>query len=454
LGGKTNGFYRQVGFAASDDDGARGISFADVNQDGRLDILLCRRNGNLLLLNQAGGFKEQAREVGLNGGVCAAAWADLDGDGRPDLLTASFHLYQNIGGKLRDASTSLPNSGRSNAGGVGWIDANGDGWPDALLANGQEGLRLFLNPGQGQGPFRDASQASGFGTNGLGKGGGNFLACFDFDSDGRADLFYNAQDGLLARQEGTGRFLPVKASGVRLPGTASYKRGLAVADYNNDGHLDVLVPGPQGACLFRNKTDGTFTNVAAQAGDLARIRGPCFSAAWGDVNGDGWQDLFLCLQDRPGRLLLNDGLGGFADVTKQVGLESVGPASAAAFADLDSDGDLDLVLNLRDKVVIAFNDLPTRAAHCHLAVQIQARKGAVGATVRLLDKERRLVGLRDINGGSGCGGQSCPVAHFGIPAGQYVLYAALSDGRLGRKPVDANAALRRHLVTFQEQDFK
>ncbi len=452
-GGKASGFFRQVRFPASEDIGVRGISFADPNLDGRLDLLLCRRNGNMLLVNQPGGFKEQGRELGLTDGVCAAAWADLDGDGRPDLLTAGFHLYRNTEGKLKEASAWLPDPGRPNAGGVGWMDANCDGWPDALLANGPDGLRLFENQGQGKGPFRDVSAASGFGTNGVGKEGGNFLALFDFDNDGRQDLFYNAQEGRLARQEDTGKFRLVEGSGLSLPGSASYKRGLAIADYNNDGNLDVLVPGPQGSGLFLNN-NGTFTNVAGQAGDLAKIKGPSFSAAWGDVNNDGWQDLFLCMQDAPGQLLLNDGRGRFVNITKQAGLETVGSALAAAFGDLDNDGDLDLVLNLRDMAVIAFNDFPTTAGHCHLAVQIQARKGVTGATVRLLDNERRFVGLRDINGGSSCGGQGSPVAHFGIAAGQYILYAALSDGRLGRKPVDVNSTQRRNLILFQEQDFK
>ena len=79
---------------------------------------------------------------------------------------------------------------------------------------------------------------------------------------------------------------------------------------------------------------------------------------------------------------------------------------------------------------------------------------ADGALVDVYSNERRFVGLRDINGGSSCGGQGCPVAHFGIAAGQYVLYAVLSDGRLGRKPVDVNSTQRRHLIVFHEQDFK
>lgn len=120
--------------------------------------------------------------------------------------------------------------------------------------------------------------------------------------------------------------------------------GVAVGDYDGDGWLDLFaVQGDRGPdLLFRNQGDGTFAEVGAAAG-IARTgrrgTGPIFA----DVDGDGWLDLLvLGFDGTPPILYRNRGNGTFTDVTARSGLAGVGDGIGAAFGDIDADGDLDL----------------------------------------------------------------------------------------------------------------
>ncbi len=159
------------------------------------------------------------------------------------------------------------------------------------------------------------------------------------------------ESGLIFRQENgdPGRRLtpPVTSSG-----------GVALLDYDNDGWLDVYAvqggkfpPAPpsgkprgpgEGDRLFRNKGDGTFEDVTEKAGLAAMHVGYGHGAAVGDVDNDGFPDLFVT-RWRSYALYRNTGKGTFEDVTARYGLggDRDWPTSAA-FADLDADGDLDL----------------------------------------------------------------------------------------------------------------
>jgi hypothetical protein len=124
--------------------------------------------------------------------------------------------------------------------------------------------------------------------------------------------------------------------------------GLALIDFDNDGDLDLLAPngatladperGP-GARLFRNDGGMRFTDVTA-ASRIAHTRWS-FGAAVGDIDADGFDDIFLCCFG-PNVMLRNRGDGTFEDITARAGLGDPEWATSAAFADLDLDGDLDL----------------------------------------------------------------------------------------------------------------
>lgn len=123
--------------------------------------------------------------------------------------------------------------------------------------------------------------------------------------------------------------------------------GAALFDYDNDGRLDIYLVqngGPRSKAtnkLFHQEKDGRFTDVSKGSG--LDIAGHGMGVAIGDVNNDGWPDV-LVTQYGGARLFLNNGNGTFTDITKEAGLDSVLWSTSAAFVDYDCDGWLDLVV--------------------------------------------------------------------------------------------------------------
>ena len=134
----------------------------------------------------------------------------------------------------------------------------------------------------------------------------------------------------------------------------SFMPGVAVIDYNNDTYQDIYVANGKGEpnALFRNNRNGTFTNVAKQAGvaDLGQATG----LAVGDLNNDGCDDLYvgngstvgdgIDSNDGPDRLYLNNCRGGFVDISQRAGITEEGFTASVSMADYDNDGDLDIMV--------------------------------------------------------------------------------------------------------------
>ena len=431
---------------------ARGISFADVNGDDLLDVHVSRGTRDVLLVNQgvAEPFTDAGESLGLSSGSRAAGWADCDGDDHPDLLTNQFALATHAGGRFRDASKLLAAPSARNPEGAGWIDFDGDGLPDVLITNGEHGIRLYHNDGGAPPAFTDVSDRAGLGSGAraLGRGNGDFVAFTDFDGDGYTDFFYNLAGGVLARNAGDGTFALDRRSGIEIPaGSAESKRGVAFADFDLDGDVDLFVPSRERPRLYRNENDGTFRDVLAGAGDLARVPDASFSATWADVDCDGSLDLFVCVPDATSRLFLGDGRGTFRDATAETGLDALGRGVwAVGLADLDGDRDVDLVASLADRVVILANELPRASGRAPLAVTVRARRGLIGATVRVADRAGKSLGMRELGLATGCGGQQPTTAWFGVPAGDgvpagnIVVTVARSDGKLASAEVTVGAS--------------
>lgn len=122
--------------------------------------------------------------------------------------------------------------------------------------------------------------------------------------------------------------------------------GAAFFDFDGDGRLDIYLlqnGGPEGPknVLYRQMSDGTFADVSKGSGlDFA---GHCMGVAIGDINNDGWPDVLVTLYTGV-KLFLNNGNGTFTDITEQSGLSNPAWGTSAAFFDYDRDGWLDLVV--------------------------------------------------------------------------------------------------------------
>jgi hypothetical protein len=426
------------------DPDAQAISSVDIDGDGKPDLCLVGASRVVLLLN--GG--ESMNEISLPGagGCRAAVWADYNGDGKPDLLLATLtgpKLFTNLGGgNFRDDTHLLPREPCYDLTAAAWIDYDGDGRPDILLGNGYHGLRLYRNKGKAEVPagakaegsqpptalwFEDVSVQVGLGPDGIGGHlKGDTLTVADVNGDGRPDFLYGAGTGMLVLNTSKG-FVEVKDSGI------SYKTGKVgpvFGDFNNDGFPDLFVP-QHGTCkLFRNDGTGHFTDVTAQAGDLAKPVGMATCAAWGDVDNDGHLDLVVGCLRGPNRYFRNRGDGTFEDATEAIGLnQRIFNTQAVCLVDLNRDGALDMVFNNEGQESAVLLANPAFAAkRTPVTLHVAGTSGVVGSRVRVLDEAGKAHGVQFICGGDGRGGQRPPHAHFALKPGTYRVEVRYSSG--------------------------
>lgn len=201
------------------------------------------------------------------------------------------------------------------------------------------------------------------------------IAVFDYDGDGKLDLFFPNGGSLsggkkapnrLFRNLGNMKFEDVTdRAGL---GGKDYDFGVAAGDYDNDGRLDLLVCGLHGIRLYRNQPDGSFADVTEQS-KLNNLGRWSVGAAWFDMDNDGDLDLFVvnyvrwdpatereCLVDgkpdfchpryydaQPNALFRNNGDGTFTDVSAETGIaKHYGKGMGAVIADYDGDGFMDI----------------------------------------------------------------------------------------------------------------
>lgn len=317
-----------------------------------------------------GRFRDVAPAAGLNvftsaGGVVVE---DFDNDGLLDVVTSSMdmceplHFFHNNGdGTFTDRTAQ---AGLSNElGGLNLVQAdyNNDGCMDLLVLRGgwEAANRKSLLRNNCNGTFTDVTDASGLGKTVTST---QTAAWADIDNDGYLDLFIGNENApsQLFRNRGDGTFEDIShAAGID---KVAFSKGVAAADYDNDGFADFYVSNVTGAnFLYHNNHDRTFTEIGRQAG----VQAPYFSfATWFfDYDNDGWPDLFvtcyfssmeevmrsylgLPVTTETLKLYRNLHNGAFEDVTAKMGLDKVFMPMGANFGDVDNDGYLDMYLGM------------------------------------------------------------------------------------------------------------
>ena len=327
-----------------------GVALLDYNNDGLLDIFLVnsgdltnpmhqpekfnRQNPNnwnrLYRQNPDGSFTDVTKEAGLasagdgNYGIGVAV-GDYDNDGFPDLYVTSYGknvLYHNNGdGTFTDVTAKAGVAAGGWSSSAGFFDYDNDGHLDLFVTRymlwdtqtskicGQE-WQTYCPPGEfppttnilyrnrGDGTFEDVSQRSGISAL---KGRSLGVSFADYDGDGFTDVFV-ANDGMrqfLFHNNGNGTFteLALEAgAGLTDAGKPISGMGTVFQDYDNDGRPDILVTvlPREVYALFHNDGNGLFSYRSLQAG-LGLLSAA--SSGWGvgleDFNNDGWKDIFV-----------------------------------------------------------------------------------------------------------------------------------------------------------------
>ena len=313
-------------------------------------------------------FHDVAPQAGINlysmsGGLIVD---DFENNGLLDIVTSDFgqcapmHYFHNNGnGTFSDRTAQAGLSGQ--LGGLNMIQAdyNNDGCTDILVLRGawEFPQRKSLLRNNCDGTFTDVTAAAGLAEPASST---QTAVWADLDNDGYLDLFVANEDrpSQLFRNRGDGTFEDIShKAGID---RTAYSKAVVAADYDNDGYVDFYVSNLNGNnFLYHNNHDGTFSEVAAQAG----VQKPwqSFPAWFFDYDNDGWPDIFVAgyyvsvdedIRSYLGlppnaetlRLYKNLGNGTFRDVTTEVGLNRVFMPMGSNFGDIDNDGYLDIYL--------------------------------------------------------------------------------------------------------------
>jgi hypothetical protein len=403
-----------------------GVCAADIDGDGFADLYVTGMGGNKLYRNRGDGtFEDITKKAGVEGGgwSTGCGFADFDHDGDLDLFVSRYVKLD-----LKD----LPEFGKGKS-------CQFRGVPVQCGPRGLPGMTDLFYRNNGDGTFTEVSKEVGVddpqGYFGLG------VAWFDYNGDGWIDLFVadDASPNLLYKNLGNGKFAEVGfPAGVALSedGSEQGSMGVALADYNGDGRLDLFITNfsEEYNALYRAEKDTNFTD-ASFASKTAPSSLPYvgWGTAFFDYDNDGWPDILVVnghvypqLEDvkmggsagyKQRKLLYHNlGNGTFEEVSAQAGSALMQKRSSrgAAFGDLDNDGDIDVVVNdLDSKPMILRNDAQ-RSNHW-IGIKllgIGKNKNAIGSQVKLVSAGHTQVQV--VRSGSSYISQDDFRLHFGL----------------------------------------
>jgi len=428
-----------------------GAACADVDGDGDLDLFvpgLGPDGRGALYLNQPGGFTRAATS-GIDGRHAIAAYfGDYDGDGDPDLyLTCDGpnKLYRNDrGGSFADVTASSGAQGLPVVSvGAAWADADHDGDLDLYVANyspsgtgsdGSAGARNALWRNNGDGTFTDV--ASDEGVDG-GDAHTTGVLFFDVDDDRDLDLYVinDREANQLFLNDRIGRYRNATPS---FPGLDDDGPGLGalLGDVDSNGMEDVLLlRGPEPPRLFVQTARGRYAENSEFSFRM-RSLGGAVGGLLADIDLDGDLDLVLLDAGSGGKLAhaieMNRGGGHFGPPVT-LGQEHAKPnARGALAADLNGDGSLELFVATANGRPELWRSPPPQGRHWLSVIPTQGGDDgskwvdpdAVGLSVEV--KTGRYLQVASVISGSGYLGNPPPMAHFGLGDQAKADYVRLS----------------------------
>ena len=276
--------------------------------------------------------------------------------------------------------------------------------------------------------FADVSAEWGLGEAGqCGNVKGDTLSVADFDNDGKPDFFFGAGEGVLFRNAGT-KF-EMRDAGIKY---TTGKVGPALCDFDHDGLVDIFIPQTNGACkLYKNLGGCKFADVTAKAGDLGKNLGFAVGAAWGDFDNDGHPDLVVSCLKGTNKYFKNNGDGTFTDKSADVGLnQKVWNTQAVAWADLNNDGRLDLLMHNEGQESAALFGGPADATKwTPIVVKLPRDNPLSCGCVTVKSDDGKTTVSTQLFGGNGRGGQGDLNPRFVLAPGAYTVTVKGSDGK-------------------------
>jgi len=366
-----------------------GVAAGDYDNDGRDDIYITALEGDRLFHNEGKGkFRDVTKLAGISNANfgTSAAWLDFDKDGKLDLFVANYVQWAVKG----DLWCSLDGTTKSYC------------TPESYKGTSS---RLYRNLGDGK--FEDVSQKSGIGdpnSKSLG------ITVFDYNSDGWPDLFVanDTQPNKLYRNNKNGTFSELGMSaGIAYSedGVARGAMGVDAADYDRSGRPHLLVGNfsNQMLGLYHNEGTGLFVDEAPRSTvGRASLLSLAFGVFFFDYDLDGYQDILAAnghIEEEIGRvqpkvqfkqpplLFRNQGQRKFENASNAVGAEFSRPivARGAAYADIDRDGDLDVLITSNHGPAYLFrNDGGNRNNFVSVKLRgVKSNRDGIGAIVRV-----------------------------------------------------------------------
>ena len=405
------------------EENSYGIAFGDFNQDGREDLYVTSRlNTNRLYENQGNDlFIENASNLNLafTPSTRTAVWFDLNNDYLLDLVLGNDNtldeLYlQSPNGFFENITLDAGVFNKGNTFSINIADVNQDNFLDIYCSNFLGENNLFIN--NQDNTFTDLIYQ--FGAKDDGKSMGSIF--FDYDKDGDADLYLvhdNRQPNILYENQGGKGFVDVSVpSGTNYAGLGM---GVDVGDINNDGWLDIYITNLYENTLLLNNQDGTFKDISASA--QVQDYGMGWGTTFLDVDNDGWVDIYACndsyFSDYPNILYRNNKDLTFTPIAIEEPVSSKQGSYACVCGDINLDGKVDIAVGnagQNDYTQIFLNEVKSNNNWIGFKLNgTTSNTTAIGSKIRLVDN-LGVVHYDEITGGNGFAGQSSLMLHFGL----------------------------------------